>query len=293
MNTITLFFLFLCPLCFAVNNIALRAFQTQIADDVSSLSFFQASFCFWAAVLYAFGIQTVPSLSTVLLAVGFGCCFFICSTCGARCYLVGAMSLTSVLVNTSMLLPIFFSIIFYDDVLSLRMVIGIVLVLATFVLSSLRGRASPKQFHKIWLLLVAVAFMSNGLTAILQKIRQQTEPNSNLFVFPAIGYLTAAFLFLLMHQFQRKKQPFFPAADLHRPFWWVLVLLAGLGTFAGNCLLQFLCTRVSAGSLYPTVNGGLCVLTATASFLLFRERLSVYKLCAIVVGLLGIIVLSV
>ena len=72
----------------------------------------------------------------------------------------------------------------------------------------------------------------------------------------------------------------------------MLVLLAGLGTFFGNCLLQVLCTQVTAGVLYQVVNGGLCILTAAASFVFFRERTTAFNLCSISTGIAGIVLLS-
>ncbi len=291
-----LFFLLLCPLCFAFNSIALRLYQTKITDDPRTLPFFQAAFCLVASLLYATGIRAVPSLLPLLLGVAFGCCFFLCSFCSARCYLVGPMSLTSVLVNTSMLLPIFWSVLFYDDGFTGRMAVGIGLVLLTFVLSSRKQQgAQDKQEHRhtIWIVLVSIAFVSNGATAILQKVRQRAEPEGDLFVFLAISYLTATLLFYIRYCSSKRRDHTPAAVHVRRGLWWMLVIMAGAGTFLGNCLLQILCTRIAAGVLYPVVNGGLCLLVATASFVFFRERATLAKVCAIVAGVLGIILLSV
>ena len=168
------------------------------------------------------------------------------------------------------------------------------MIIFTFVFSSLSGESKEQKarFHKKWLLLVSIAFVCNGITAIVQKTRQQAEPQGDLLVFPAIGYLTAALLFGLSYFLQKGKYPPLPSTNIHRPLWWMLVGLAGAGTFLGNCLLQILCTQVMAGVLYPVVNGGLCILIAAASFVLFRERATIFKLCAIVTGVLGIVLLS-
>lgn len=295
MNPVTLFLLLLCPFCFALNNIALRLYQTKVTDDTHSLLLFQASFCFLASLLYATGVRSIPSPPTIVLAVAFGCCFFLCSLCGARCYLVGPMSLTSVIINSSMFLPILWSVLFWNDSLTGRMIVGIVLVLLTFVLSSLssgKPQEHKEHFNKKWLLLVSAAFLCNGTSAILQKTRQRAEPQGDLFVFLAISYLTAALLFCLSYLLQKGKYPPLPSTNIHRPLWWMLVAMAGLGTFLGNCLLQILCTQVTAGVLYPVVNGGLCILTAATSFVFFREQATIFKLCSIAVGVLGIVLLS-
>ena len=241
MNAATLFLLFLCPVCFAFNSISLRLFQTEIAQDTRSLLLFQAAFCFLASLLVAAGIRSAPSLLTVMLAVVFGAGFFLCILCSARCLLIGPMSLTSVLINSSMLLPIFWSVLFWQESLSGRTLIGILLIFATFTLSSLsrEPQKSKKRDHKKWLCLVLVAFLCNGITAIVQKARQQAEPQGDPWVFLAISYLTAALLFFLSYFLQRKNSPSF-SANVHRPLWWTLAALAGVGTFSGSSLLQIL-----------------------------------------------------
>ena len=53
-----------------------------------------------------------------------------------------------------------------------------------------------------------------------------------------------------------------------------------------------LCTEIPAGILYPTVNGGLCVITAMASFVIFREKPTVLKMLSILSGVAGIVILN-
>ena len=285
--------LLLCPLSFAINAVSVRLYQTKITSSAHPMLLFQGSYCLLASLLYATGVRGLPSLLTVVSAVSFGCCFFLAVTCSARCYVTGPMSLTSVLVNASMLLPILWSVLFWNEQVTGSMLAGIVFILCTFVLSAASAGKAGDHFDKKWFIFVTVAFLCNGTTAILQKYRQHTEPQGNLFVFPCIGYLVAALLFYSIYFIRKQKNPELPAhTGSRRPLWWLLVLTAGAGSFLGNCLLQILCVRVAAGVLYPVVNGGLCVVTAAASFAFFHERTTVFKLCSIISGVTGIVLLS-
>lgn len=282
--------LLLSPLSFAVNSISIRFYQTKIPPVRGGILAFQGAFCLFAALLYATGIRSLPSVWTVLSGISFGVCFFVTLVCSARCYEIGPMSLTAVLVNASLVLPLIWSVLFFQEQVTVKMVAGIRCVGATFVLSSFGARENRKRSNAKWFLLVTIAFVCNGATAILQKTRQQAEPEGDLFVFPCIAYFTAAVLLFLAFYLKKDRGPFLPLQ--RRPLFVLFILTAGAGTFLGNCLLQMLCTEIPAGILYPTVNGGLCVITAMASFVIFREKPTVLKMLSILSGVAGIVILN-
>ena len=68
--------------------------------------------------------------------------------------------------------------------------------------------------------------------------------------------------------------------------------LAGVGSFGGNLLLGRLTSEVLAAILYPCINGGLAVLTTLLSFFFFKEKVTVQKICSVLLGAAAIVVLN-
>lgn len=282
--------LLLLPLTFVVNSISIRFYQVKIPDASRGMRAFQGAFCLLGALLYALAARSMPSISAIILGMAFGVCFFLTLTCSAICYEIGPMSLTAILVNASLIWPVLWSICFWEDMISARMLAGMILICLTFALSSLGMHSQKNRMGKRWLLLAMIAFCCNGGSAVLQKSYQRFEPQGEGPCFLLVAYLTAALLFFGDYVLHRRQDAFLPRK--RRGVYLLLVSAAGAGSFAGNFLLQSLCARIPAGVLYPVANGGLCVVTALASFLLFHERPTRWKICSIVSGVAGIAVLA-
>ena len=69
-----------------------------------------------------------------------------------------------------------------------------------------------------------------------------------------------------------------------RPILPLLLLMSSMGGFLGNSILMSLNTVMPASLLYPLVNGGIAVIVAIASCVIFREKLTLQRLMTILVG---------
>lgn len=72
----------------------------------------------------------------------------------------------------------------------------------------------------------------------------------------------------------------------------LLLVASSLGSFIGNGILMSLNTSMPASTLYPMVNGGIGVLVAVISCTVFKEKLTVLKLLAIITGVASIVFLN-
>ena len=77
-----------------------------------------------------------------------------------------------------------------------------------------------------------------------------------------------------------------------RPILPLLLLMSSMGGFLGNSILMSLNTVMPASLLYPLVNGGIAVIVAIASCVIFREKLTLQRLMTILVGLSAIVALN-
>ncbi len=285
----------LSVICFALNATLTRRVQIRYPGNARALTFYQACFCGIASLLFACAhwlgtgeIRSVPAL--LLYGCAFGVFFFLAVAMGAVSYRIGPMSLAAMLINLSLLVPLVYSLVISGDAMSLRQGIGAALMLITLILA-----VSPQKGgrpHRAWWGAVALAFFANGITAVLQKQYSASHGEGGALLFLAVAYATAALLFggKLVLSHKSGASDALIGRDLARLS--AGALFSGAGSFGGNALLGYLCIRVSGAVLYPSVNGGLCILCALLSFLLFREAVTRRKLVAIAVGIAAIILLN-
>ncbi len=295
---------------FVMNSLATRVFQLHFQRSKSSLQLYQAVFCLIATVAYFIqsGFTGLPHAMTIVGGIAFGVFFFLAVYCSARGFETGSMSLTGIIVNVSLVIPIVYSWIFvegeWERVTALQ-IVGILLLFATFVLSSMSGTDKKTDAEKskrnmgasiLWMVTVLIGFFSNGITAVIQKAYKERVQITETLVdqsgmFMGIAYLTAAvLLFALFLVYRRKDET--PVLFKNNVGAVGSMVAGGLGSFIGNGVLMTLSTRVDAAILYPCINGGLCLVAAICSFLFFGEKLSRLKLIGIITGIAAIITLS-
>ncbi len=293
MNTL-LIILGICA--FAANSISIRTFQLKCERQNSDTYLFQSLFCLVAAAAYSVsgGFVFELSVSQTLSAALFGLFFAMAVLFSAECFICGPMSLTSVIVNSSVVIPVLYSCIVLKENITLTQISGCILLILTFFLSTFqKGKAAGKGVSSKWVFLVLIAFASNGITAIIQKLYKITAPNSDGNMFMSFAYLTAAVVLLISFAVKKKEVKAAKAVSRNAlPMAIALVFIAGLGSFIGNGILMNLSTKVSAALLYPFVNGGLCVTVSAFSIIIFREKLDFKKSITILAGLSAIIVLN-
>lgn len=288
----TLLLILFSIVAFAINSLSVRIFQLKISSNRRDTDLFQGFYCLIAALAYwvASGFQYTLSPIALIQAITFG--LFFASACffSAVCYECGPMSVTNVIINASVVIPVLVGCVLYKEAIGPAQLIGCLLLAATFIISA-AGTKDDHGVNKLWLILVIIAFFSNGFTAVIQKMYKLSALESDGNMFMGIAYLTATIVFFLLALTQRK--PPHATGKLHLPAYYpLLVGVAGLGSFAGNGVLITLSTQVPASILYPFVNGGLSIAVSIVSCVALKEKLTKRNLLAILVGLCAIVVLN-
>ncbi len=292
----TAFLVLAAVLAFALNAALTRMVQIRFPGRQGILRCYQALFALTAAL--AFGVSYLlqtESLSVTSNELSFGILFgvfyFIAVAGSAAGYELGSMSLTAIIVNMSLLIPLLYSCVIQKEAAEPLQIVGIALIALTMILAVDRDRKKKKGGRPVkWLLVVLLAFFANGITAVLQKEYILSSGEEGTMLFMSVAYLTAALLFLGNAAWIRSRKQ---ERLLEKPLSLTsMSILSGLGSFGGNALLGILCVRISGAVLYPFLNGGLCIVSAALSFVLFREKATLRKLIAIGVGLVAIVLLN-
>lgn len=293
--------IFLSTVFFCLNSTMTRLFQVNVENGKGIIRIYQAAFCLTAAMLnmLLYGICQIK-LGSLVLSVLFGALFAAASYLCSVCYECGPMSLTSVIVNLSLAIPLIYSSAVYGEKIAIHRIPGLGLLAVTFVLSAKSGEKNGEKYTSVsrkWMFLVSLAFAANGVTAILQKENQLKFGETAGHMFLTVAYFVGAGAFAAIYIIERKihNMHIRPSGGEFKsiPLFVLTAVLAGAGSILGNGILGMLSTKVNSAILYPCVNGGLAVMTAMISVIIFKEKITKLKFVSVIVGVAAIILLAI
>ena len=291
---------FLLALCSAtahsMNSAATRTYQTKIQRSPADFRLYQVIAALMVSFLnFASGgfVLRLDPLG-LFLAVCYGVDMAATGILTATCFACGPMSLTSVITNACVVLPIAVGCLWYDEVMTGPQIVGCVLLAATFVLSAVnpQKKAANNAIPAKWYLLVFFAFFCNGVGAVLLNIYGRVAAAGQRSSYLALGYAIAAVLYFCSHRWLVHKHGPVQIKALVRPLLLLVIAMGGFGGFIGNSILMSLNTAMPASLLYPLVNGGIAVIVAIMSCVIFKEKLTLQRALTILVGLAAIVTLN-
>lgn len=241
-----------------------------------------------AFTVMMFGDKTL-SAPTVFCALLYAAVVFSLQTISITAMKVGAMSLTSICVMYGMIIPSLAGPIFWKEPFGVLQAVGIGMMLVS--LWFLRGKGDNRQssVSKKWILLAAIAFLLSGMAGVMEKIHQSTEGRAEKAMFVFVACLAMLMLSVVASALSYHKKS---EGVTKKP-------LLALGALSGFIIGFYSIVNLTlAGALdsmiyYPVANGGAMLLTVTVSFVIFKEPLDRRKIFGAVIGLFGIVCLSI
>ena len=199
----------------------------------------------------------------------------------------GNVSLTVMLANFGVIIPIGVSCLFYGESPSVLRIVGICLIFLVFVLNVKGGTGAKRGYYP----LVIAAMITNGISTTVQKVFSRTGGGEGIFSFVSAGYLLAALfccaIFLLISRRGRVCERMTVTKR---------AIFASIG--AGIALSVFLVVNVYAAGVidgsfqYPAHAGGSILLSTLAGVLFFKDRLGARQTVACLIGLVAIVFMN-
>ena len=247
-----------------------------------------------AIVLLCWGGFGSASLFTLLLGALFG---IVCSAQGVATLFalrVGPMSFTTVIVSFSTVITALSGVMFFGEQLEYLQIIGIVLMLVSFVFAVER-KDDEKSGSLKWLVLCLLAFACSGGIGLMQKIHQTSVHKGELNAFLIVSFFVSALFSAGVAALvqAKEKTPFLPKAKNGATDW----LLLGLIALAGACLSVnhklnlYLSGVMDSAVFFPIVNGGGLILTTLAALVVFRDKLTKKQWYGVVIGIISVLCL--
>lgn len=279
---------------FALQTICFRQFNRYFMKNLTSYFIFNALFYTIVAVSY---IAIKTSFNYHRYSIIFGLIFGLVFVSTMFFYMkgmeTGPLSYTSLLYSLGLIIPVICGLLFWGEKIGLLQSTGLLLLLAAFYLGSSTAPAEgvKKGINLKWFAFTFTAFLGNGFLMTITKTHQVLLPGKQVMEFLFIGFATAAVASIIPAVIML----LFRKQDLHhlknRNF--VLIVIAtGITTAVGNMIMFILAGRMDGVILFPAVNGGVVILSAIASLLLFKEKLGRKGYMGLAAGMAALIMLS-
>lgn len=227
------------------------------------------------------------SVPTVLCAFFYGIIVLSLQTVSITAMSVGTMSVTAICVMYGMIIPAVAGPIFWTEPICVLQIPGIILMLVSLWFLKGETTIGNRGITTKWLLLALSAFVFSGMAGVMEKIHQSTSGKEERMSFVCIGCLFMVAFSVIAGLILRKKGE--NKVGIKIP---PLAILSGvvIGLYASVNLI--LAGELNSMIYYPIANGGAMILTVLVSAVVFGERFNRDKIIGVVVGLLGILLLS-
>lgn len=246
-----------------------------------------------AIVLFLWGGFGECSLYTAVLGTIFGVVTSLQYIFMMKALQLGPLSFTTVISSFSTVISAL-SGLFFGDKIGILQIIGIILMLASFVFA-VEKKADEKKGSFIWLVFCILCFIVTGGIGIMQKIHQESSHKGELNAFLVIAFAVSFIFSVMLMLIAKKKEraPIFEKTKSGSVNWFfiALMVLCGICIAVNNKLNLYLAGVLNSAFFFPMVNGGHLVLTTLTAVVCFREKLTVKQWIGVGLGTLSVLCL--
>ena len=135
------------------------------------------------------------SLSFIPYSIGFAIAYAVASVFIVLAIAYGSLSLTSLFISYSSMIPTFYGLILGDDI-SKGFIPGMILLVISLFLTNKMDEKGKISFK--WIIFVILSFAGNGMCAVVQKMQQVASNGAykNEFMIVALAIVTVVMLII-------------------------------------------------------------------------------------------------
>lgn len=219
----------------------------------------------------------------VLLGFGFIFMFYVFAVSTAR---IG-IALTTVSSKMSVIIPVFFGIILFNDNFNIYKVFGIIFTILAIYLIFKKDKNIP--FRKVYFLLPLLLLIGNGFNDTMQTYCRRTffMDNNTILLFMMVIYSSAFCIGILIFAFRR-------FVDNSAITFNTLIAGIVLGIFNFTATFFFLKSigHFESTFVFPVFNVSIVSISALAGVILFKEKLKPVNWIGIALAVIAIIVIA-
>ena len=286
-------------------NIFTKIVKKESASFYDTLKLNVVTFTCAFIAVFLIGIKSVETIFQVpwLLAV----CYAVC-TLGSQISLMkavelGSVSISSLFYSCGFMLPTLFGSIYYKEEINVLHIIGLVLIIISFILSV--KKETEKTFNIGWLIAALGGLFFSGMVGIMQKLFSNEYSQYKMDNFLCVAFVfiilicVCSIFFAKLAKYNSNQGQLEPKVEKEIKKRATPIKQYGftvaLGTVMGlvNKTNTFLSGVLSSVIVFPVINGGVILATTVTSMFVFKEKLSIMQKLGLVIGILGIISIAI
>lgn len=266
-------------------NLAKKPYTQKVGDG--GVYFFSAVLSIAALLFFVATSKTLNfDVSFLPYSIGFAVSYAVFTVFMVLAVANGSLSLTSLFISYSLMIPTFYGLAFLKDSISFGFIPGLtLLVVSLFLVNKCEKKA---RFSFKWIIFVILAFIGNGMCTVVQKMQQVASDGNykNEFMIVALA-IVAVVMFTLSMIRERKKIETYVRAGWH----WALIC----GSLNGmvNLFVMLLSEKMALSLMFPLISAGGLIVTYVVSRFVYKEKLTKVQFAGFVLGLASVIFLNI
>lgn len=257
-------------------------------DDKGTLIFVAIISFISAAIISACFWRTIPDYRTVIYGVIFGILSGIYQFTYMKSLMNGPTSITAIICNMCIILPVSYSFIFLNESVTIYKIIGTALILITLIFLNFRQK-NDKKPSKFWIFFVILAFLSAGFSKVVQAYFNTLDCSTQNNEFLAISFITTGLITLLGAVMYKPKLKITYEFNIITT---LLTLAVGITLAFYNVLVMISLSHINGSIFFPVTAGLGIILFALYGIIFNKERINIYQTIGIISGIIGIVLVN-
>lgn len=269
----------------AAISIAMRASEKHVKNE---LAMFMSNYLICIALSFAFmenKTQFVSSIGasglTILLGGLSGVMFlanFLFYKFNMKC---NGIVMSATFMKLGVLVPTIMAIAVFGEMPHMTQILGILVAVGAIVLINFEKDALSQGRHMLWLfLLLLVSGFTDSMANVFDKMADPAQKDTYLLATFGTAFLITVIL-VCTKKIKVGKMDFLFGA------------LIGIPNYFSSRFLILSLQEIEAVLVYPTYSVATMITIAVAGVLIFREKISTKKMCALVLILLALVLLNI
>lgn len=200
----------------------------------------------------------------------------------------GPISLTALISSVSMVVPVVFSAIWYDEPLNASRILGILVTIASLYFST--ATFGKTKLNIKWIVFTALAFLANCASNIAIKVYLKDFAAGDSSSFVAVHFTASALLSILLFAILSARGQRCTYSVNKSVFLTAGLIGIILGIFSPT--YSYAMATLDATLMLPLYNGGTTLLVTLGSALFIQERLTRRQYIGILLGIIAIVLMS-
>ncbi len=205
----------------------------------------------------------------------------------------GSVSITTLIGNCSLILSTSVGVLIWKETVSIIQIIGVLFLIASFVLCTYKKAEESEKASKIWLLYCLFFFVFAASVGIIFKAFSKScadDTEGDMMLVSAVTMLVfSGAKYLFAPKSSKRKENEFAFSKV----FYIIAVISGILSCSYNRLNISLAGLFDSVIFYPCFNGGVILVSALFSIIFLREKLTFRQSAGLILGLISVVTIGI